>query len=91
MNVAHAIGRWTNEGMRDAWFPTELHRIGKSEEFLENAIVQIPKLLCLESRRTGVREPFKAFQQIPLATPTGRVVYPDIIFLAASGHVIAVE
>jgi hypothetical protein len=28
---------------------------------------------------------------MPLPTPTGRVVYPDIIFLAASGHVIAVE
>ena len=71
--------------------PTELHRIGKSEEFLENAIVQTPKLLCLESRRTGIREPFVAFQQLPLTTPTGRVVFPDIIFLSASGHVIVVE
>lgn len=91
MHFAHSLVRWNQNGLQDTWTPVELCRIGKSEEYLEIAIASTRKLLSLESRRTAIRGPFAGFRQCPLPTPTNRVVFPDIIFLTASGHVIAVE
>lgn len=31
------------------------------------------------------------FSQVPLKTPAGRLVYPDVVILASSGHFIVVE
>ncbi|MEK6237834.1 MAG: hypothetical protein N2C14_24250 [Planctomycetales bacterium] len=65
--------------------------MGKYEEFLEDALANSPELLLLESRRTGVSGPFKIFRQVSMQTPSGRGILPDIVILAASGHVIVVE
>ena len=81
----------SNKGARQQWLATTLDKLGKDEKFLEDAIVASPELLGLESRRTGIRGPLKSFTQLPLPTPSGREIYPDIIFLTASGHVIVVE
>jgi hypothetical protein len=50
-----------------------------------------PHLLGLEDRRTHVRGRYARFHQLRLDTPQGRSVYPDILFLTESGHVIIVE
>lgn len=91
MRRAHAIVRLSPSGASEVWLPTELHRIGKSEKFLEDAIAKTPKLLCLEARRFGLHGPFVAIQQASLNTATDRSVFPDVILLAESGHLIAVE
>ncbi len=58
---------------------------------MESAIADNAGLLQLESRRTGIRRPFKVFRQLSLPTPSDRVIFPDVVLLAASGHVIVVE
>ena len=91
MRAANAIAQWNQSGLQDIWVPTELHRIGKNEEFLQRAIERTPELLGLESRRTGIRGPYVPFLELPLSTPTGRLIYPDIVFLTGSGHILIVE
>lgn len=88
---ARAIVKWNPSGERESWIPTTLDQLGKYEEFLEKALAASPELLLLESRRTGVRGPFAIFRQVAMQTPSGREIYPDIVLLAASGHVIVVE
>ena len=84
------VGR-TPDGKCVSWTPTTLDRLGKSEEYLECVLSESPSLLGLESRTTGIHGPFRIFRQLALPTPSSRVVYPDIVFLAASGHVVVVE
>lgn len=79
------------DGSTRIWNATTLGALNKSEEFLESALVNSPRLLNLESRRSGIRSPFSIFRQLSLTTPFGRTIYPDIVLLAASGHVIVVE
>lgn len=86
-----AIARWSPNEIQETWFPTELHRIGKNEEFLQRAIERSPELLALGSRRTGIHGSFVPFLELPLPTPTGRIIYPDITFLTGSGHIVIVE
>jgi hypothetical protein len=50
-----------------------------------------PHLLGLEDRRTHVRGPYVPFHQLRLDTPQGRTVFPDIVLLTESGHIIVVE
>ena len=71
--------------------PTTLNRLGKSEEFLESVLADHPELLGIQTRRTGIRGPFAVFRQVPLPTPAGREIYPDIVLLSTSGHFIVVE
>jgi hypothetical protein len=85
------IVRCGAEGLRDTWQPTALDQLGKDEKFFENVLATSPELLGLETRRTGVHGPFKSFQQPEMQTPSGRAIYPDIVLLAASGHVAVVE
>lgn len=85
------IVKWTSVGTTERWFPTTLDKIGKYEEFLEDILATSPELLLLESRRTGVRGPFAVFRRISMQTPSGRGIFPDIVILAASGHVVVVE
>jgi hypothetical protein len=73
------------------WRQTTLARLNKDEKFLENVLAGSPELLGLESRRTGIRGPFKVLQQINLQTPSGRSIRPDLTLLTASGHVVVVE
>lgn len=91
MRIAHALARWNNAGCQDVRIPTELCRIGKKEEFLQRAIEMTPELLGLDSRRTGICGPYVPFLELPLWTPTERQIYPDIVFLTASGHIVIVE
>ena len=49
------------------------------------------QLLGLDSRRSGIHGPYVPFLELPLPTPTGRLIYPDIIFLTGSGHIVIVE
>jgi hypothetical protein len=87
----HNLLQRTASGESLAWVPTTLHHLGKSEDYLETVLAETPSLLGLETRRSGIRQPFQVFRQLPLPTPSGRVIYPDIVFLAASGHVVVVE
>ena len=73
------------------WKPTTLDQVGKYEADLETALSETPELLCLETKRTGIYAPFAVFNQLALATPMGREVYPDITLLTASGDVVIVE
>ena len=73
------------------WEPITLDRLGKNEDYLEKALSRTPELLCLEAKRTGIYGPFAVFNQLPLGTPQGRTIYPDIVLLAASGDVVIVE
>lgn len=91
MAHAQAVVLWSPESGGEAWRPTTLRRLGKDEAFLEEAVAATPQLLGLESRRSGVAGPFKAFRQASLSTPSGRGVYPDVVFLTGSGHVVVVE
>lgn len=85
------IIRRTVNNETEVWLPTTLHQLNKQEDFLEEMIAENPKLLKLESRFTGIRGPFAVFRQITFETPQGRVIKPDIVLFAASGHVIIVE
>ena len=79
------------DGTAALWEPATLDRLGKSEDYLEKALSRTPELLCLEAKRTGIYGPFAVFNQLPLETPQGRTIYPDIVLLAASGDVVIVE
>lgn len=85
------VARCGPEGFRDTWKPTTLDQLGKSEEYFEDVLAASPELLCLETRRSGISGPFQIFRQLEMETPSGRMVYPDIVLLAASGHVVVVE
>ncbi len=87
----HTLLYKTESGQSITWMPTTLNHLGKSEDYLETVLAESPSLLGLETRRSGIRQPFQVFRQLPLPTPSGRVIYPDIVFLAASGHVVVVE
>lgn len=86
-----AIVRWIPNAPQECWNPMTLDQLGKDEKFFENILVRSPELLSLESRRTGIHGPFQIFQQVAMETPSGRSIYPDIVILAASGHVIVIE
>ena len=73
------------------WEPTTLTQLGLMEADLEAALARTPQLLCLEGRDSGIWGPFAVFTQLPLGTPLGREVYPDITLLAASGDIVIVE
>ena len=79
------------EGETGKWVATTLDQIGRLEEFLEEALARSPELLLLENYRTGIRGPYAVRRQLCFSTPQGRGIYPDIVLLAASGHVIVVE
>jgi hypothetical protein len=87
MSRVQAITLWTEAGPPQNWHPTTLDQLGKSEEFFEAALAGTPELLGLQSRRLGIHGPFRVFRQLPLTTPAGRVIYPDIVILAASAHI----
>ncbi len=73
------------------WVPSTLDQLGKSEKFLEDVLAESPELLGLESRRTGIRGPLHIVRQVSMQTPSGRVIFPDIVMLTGSGHVVVVE
>lgn len=73
------------------WQTRTLRQLGKDEHFLEEAIGANPPLLGLEDRRTQIRGRYAAFHQLSVETPQGRTVFPDIVFLCESGHVVVVE
>ncbi|MEZ6096046.1 MAG: hypothetical protein R3C03_17785 [Pirellulaceae bacterium] len=70
---------------------TSLDALGRSEAYLEEVLASHPALLQLENRRTNIASPFRIFRQLSLPTPSGRVIFPDLVILAASGHVVVVE
>ena len=71
--------------------PTTLKKLGKNEAFLEQLIVDNFDVLGLDSMATGLRGPYVCWQQIPLDTPEGRTIFPDIVAISESGHFIVVE
>lgn len=82
---------WSEASAPANWSPTTLAELEKSEEFFENVLAESPGLLNLDSRRSGIHGPYKIFRQLPLNTPFGRTIYPDIVLLSDSGHIIVVE
>jgi hypothetical protein len=90
MPSSQIIVHWNRSATRLS-SPSRLRALGKDEIFLESIIAQHPGLLGLENRRTGIYGPFVCFRQVPLKTPAGRLVYPDVVILASSGHFIVVE
>lgn len=91
MSAAAVITRWNVDGETETWTPSTLDSLGKNEEFFEGVLAGSIDLLGLGSRRSGIRGPYRVFRQAVLPTPSGRTVYPDIVVLSASGHVIVVE
>ncbi len=91
MSNPPAIVRWISNEVPQTLKPSTLSSLGKDEAFLENVVAGEPSLLGLESRRSGVRGPFYVVRQCALPSPTGKTIYPDIVLLAASGHIIVVE
>ncbi len=79
------------DGAAALWEPTTLDQLGKHEDYLEATLSRTPELLCLETKRTGIYQPFAVFNQLELGTPQGRTIYPDITLLTASGDVVIVE
>ena len=80
-----------HEGGSRCFRPTTLTELGKSEEFLEEVIYDNFGLLGLEQGQIGIRGPFQCWRQVSLNTPEGRTIYPDIVAISASGHLIVVE
>ena len=68
-----------------------MDELNKPEEYLEVVIAENPTILNIESRYSGVKGPYAVFRQISFKTPQGRTIMPDIVLLAASGHIIVVE
>lgn len=91
MGHPNAISLRNEDGGTDLWVPTTLDTIGKDEAYLEETIAAMPSLLRLESRQTGIHGPYAQFRQLEFGTPQGRGIRPDIVILAASGHLIVVE
>jgi hypothetical protein len=89
--VKTTIAIHTAVGDKIAWQPTTLDKIDKPKGYLESIIAEIPELLLLESRRTGVHGPYAVFTQLPLLTPQSRGVTPDILILTGSGDIVVVE
>ena len=80
----------TPSGIR-RYVPTSLAALGRDETYLEGVIADEPGILGLESKSSGIYGPFQAFRQTTFATPQGRSIRPDIVFLSASGHPVVVE
>lgn len=91
MQRPHTVCRIGNDQQTQPFKATTLDKLGKNEEFLEITIADNPELLQLENRRSGIRAPFKVFRQLSLPTPSDRIIFPDIVLLAASGHIIVIE
>ena len=91
MTTSGQITFWSSSGERETWLPTTLTRLGKSEAFLEERLAEEPELLGISSRQTGIYAPYAVFQQLPLPTPSERTIYPDIVLLTSSGHLVVVE
>ena len=81
---------WHEDGSR-CLRQTTLTDLSKSEEFLEEVIYDNFDLLGLEQGQIGIRGPFQCWRQVSLNTPEGRTIYPDIVAISASGHLIVVE
>jgi len=80
-----------HEGGSRCLCQTTLTDLGKSEEFLEDVIYENFGLLGLEQGQIGIRGPFQCWRQVSLNTPDGRTIYPDIVAISGSGHLIIVE
>jgi hypothetical protein len=89
--ASQVVVRWNPMGNTERWQPTTLDRLNKDERFFENVLAGNVELLGLQSRRTGIHGPFAIRQQLDMKAPSGRSISPDIVILAASGHVIVVE
>ena len=89
--MQRTITGWSRGGERKRWFPTTLDQLNKDEKFLGDTLAATPELMGIETRRSGIRGPLRVFQQLAMSTPSGRSIFPDIVFLATSGHVIVVE
>jgi hypothetical protein len=63
------------------------------EKFLENVIASQPELLGIGNSDddSDVEGPFVAFTQVGLKALNDRIIYPDLILLWQSGHVVVVE
>ncbi len=85
------IVRWSEDGSAEIWTPVTLDQINRDERFLEDVLFRTPELLCLQSRRTGVRPPFVVLRQVSFSTPQGRQIVPDLVVLSSSGDLIIVE
>ena len=72
------------EGGVATFVRVQLRAAGKDEHFLEKLLGAHPELLALDPLETRIHGKWVAFHQLSLATPTGRDVYPDIVFLSES-------
>ena len=88
--MSQQLVHW-NESQSRSLTPTTLTKLGKSEAFLEELIYDNFDLLGLENGQNGIRGPYRSWRQPTLHTPEGRTIYPDIVAIAASGHLIIVE
>lgn len=89
--TARRIIRSSPERPAESWHPTLLSKLGKDESFLQRSVAAEIELLGIQTLRSRISGPYAIFQELPLSTPMGRAVRPDVVALAASGHVIVVE
>jgi hypothetical protein len=63
------------------------------EKFLETVIASQPELLGIGNSDddSDIEGPFVAFTQVGLKALNDRIIYPDLILLWQSGHVVVVE
>jgi hypothetical protein len=67
--------------------------VDADERFLESIISRQPELLGIGNSEddSDIEGPFVAFSQIGLRALNDRIIYPDLVLLWQSGHVVVVE
>ena len=79
------------DGTTARWTPTTLDQLGRSEEYLESVLADMPELFLSQTGQARISRPYAVFRQLHFSGPQERAVKPDIVLLAASGDVVIVE
>lgn len=92
MNTSKEPAAVVHRAGRDiALHATTVRQLGLDESYLEQRIGAAPELLGLSSLRAGIFGPYHVASQRTLTTPTGRTVYPDLLLVTRSAHLVVVE
>lgn len=90
------------DGRLISWARTDIRHLAEraglaatstNEAFLEQLLAKRPDLLGIGDRTdtSDIEGPFVAFSQEALPALNGRLIYPDLVLLWQSGHVVIVE
>jgi hypothetical protein len=89
-NLQGHVIAWTRSTIRE--LPIDVPS-SEREAFLERLIAEKPDLLGIGDSydESDIEPPFCAFSQVRLRALNGRTIFPDLILLFQSGHVVIVE